>query len=92
MVVHFMITIYAQSYGGRMYFLYSGINSHHTGTVSNCEFIRNTGDLGVGGFVTSVRPNGLIDAPHILNIRDCLFKSNRGNHGGSFYWGRFQGC
>ena len=73
---------YAQAYGGGMYFLYSGINSQYTGTVSNCEFIRNTGGLGAGGFITTVQSNGLVDAPHILNIRDCRFESNRGNYGG----------
>ena len=78
---------YAQSYGGGLYFVYSGRNSQqYTGTVSNCEFIRNTGGLGAGGFVTVVQSSGLVGAPHILNIRDCLFKSNRGNYGAGLYF------
>ena len=54
-------------------YIYSPVNSHHTGTANNCEFIKNTGNLGVCGFVTSVRPNGLIDAPHILKIMLVVF-------------------
>ena len=73
---------YAQAYGGGMYIVYSGSNSHHTGTVSNCEFNRNTGGLGAGGFVIAFVSSGLVGAPHVLNIRDCLLKSNRGNYGG----------
>ena len=78
---------YAQAYGGGMYFLYSGRNSHHTGTVSNCEFNRNTGDLGGGGFIIVLVSSGLVGAPHILSIRDCIFKTNRGNCGGGLFLG-----
>ena len=76
---------YAQAYGGGMYILYSGRNSHHTGAVSNCEFNRNTGDLGGGGFIIALASSGLVGAPHILNIKDCYFKSNRGNYGGGLF-------
>ena len=78
---------YAQSYGGGLYFVYSGRNSQYTGTVSNCEFIRNTGDLGGGGISIALGSSGLVGAPHILNIRDCLFKTNRGNYGGGLLLG-----
>ena len=73
---------YAQAYGGGMYIVYSGRNSHHTGTVSNCEFNRNTGGLGGGGSAIGMVSSGLDGAPHILNIKNCLYKSNRGNKGG----------
>ena len=86
---------YARSYGGGLYFVYSGNRTVQKaigtlpvikGHVSNCSFVRNIAGLGGGGFIVSIQTRGPIDAPHLLHFEDCLFDSNVGNYGGAFYY------
>lgn len=79
---------YAHSYGGGLYFVFSGNSDcpRIIGTVTRSIFYNNTGGLGAGGFIASVQSRGPIGAPHLLTFEDCNFTQNVGNAGGAVYY------
>ena len=86
---------YARSYGGGLYFVYSGSNENENilgkkpqfkGFVTNSSFISNTAGLGGGGFIITIQTSGPVKTPHLLHFDNCIFKNNAGQSGGGFYY------
>ena len=79
---------YVQSFGGGLYFVYSGNSSktQYKGFVSNSQFINNIGVLGGGGFIVTIQSSGPPNVPHMLRFQDCHFERNRGDAGGGIYF------
>ena len=86
---------FATSYGGGLYFVYSGNNAvqriagkrpQFKGYVSNCSFIGNAAGFGGGGFIITIQTSGPLKAPHLLYFDSCKFEENIGNSGGGFYY------
>ena len=76
---------FATSFGGGLYFVFTGNCSRHNGSIKDTHFLSNTGNLGGGGFVTTVDSGGLQEAPHLIHLSNCLFSGNRGDAGGGMY-------
>ena len=79
---------HAQSFGGGLYFVYSGnsTETQYKGFVSNSQFINNTAVLGGGGFIVTIQSSGPPNDPHMLRIQDCHFEHNHGDAGGGIYF------
>ena len=66
--------------------MYNGSCSQHHGLVEDTLFLSNTGNLGGGGFITTIDSGGLPGAPHELELLNCFFEGNKGNAGGGMYF------
>ena len=77
---------FATSFGGGLFFIFTGNCSRHNGSVKDTHFLSNVGNMGGGGFITTVDSGGLPETPHIIHLSNCLFRSNRGDAGGGMYF------
>ena len=85
---------FATSYGGGLYYVYSGnittqemtgIKPQFKGHVTNCTFTNNGAGLGAGGFIDAITSAGSRQHPHLVILKDCQFQSNYGGIGGAIY-------